>query len=138
MIELHRDEFPMAYELAKMCEVDIVYPLSIVEGWQSGRVFVDSLFNPKCALFFHACGFGYYGGQYDEYILGQIANMIVDPSGLNDRRLALQIGNSWYEDSFFKYRKGIRRLEQCSFEFLGWQRISKNLPEGCRIVAVDR
>ena len=43
--------------LTDQISVEKVYPLSILEGIQSGEIYVDDADSPNAALIWHYCGF---------------------------------------------------------------------------------
>lgn len=64
MIELAEKNFRDMKEWANKSVYESVYPYSIVEGYQKGRIFVDDLEHVKAVLFWHYCGFGYIVGSF--------------------------------------------------------------------------
>ena len=59
-------------EYAGKCRSNRVYPLSIVEGMQDGRIIPDDENNVKAVLFWHYCGFAYLSGDVGEAFLQRI------------------------------------------------------------------
>lgn len=59
-------------EYAKSCSSNRVYPLSIVEGLQDGKIIPDDENNMKAVLFWHYSGFAYLSGDVDESFLQKI------------------------------------------------------------------
>ena len=51
--------------LTDQISVEKVYPLSILEGIQSGEIYVDDTDSPNAALIWHYCGFANILGTYN-------------------------------------------------------------------------
>ena len=57
-------------EFARNCTSNVVYPLSITEGFQDGNVIFSD--DSKTALFWHYCGFAYLSGSVEDSFLEKI------------------------------------------------------------------
>lgn len=116
MIELERNSYGMVKKFVDIITCDKVYPLSILEGRQVGRVFVDSVKNINSALFWHYCGFSYLTGNPSEAFLNDISLLIKQEYEPNQRRCVLHINNDDL-DNYFSNVSGIIRAEQYRFLF---------------------
>lgn len=112
------NNYDIIYDLIDKVQVDIVYPLSIIEGKQQGEVFVDNLDKPTVALFWHYCGFAYIAGKYDEKFLSGIIHMMKNPEVGHSGRLALQAGKEESVLDAFMKDCGIKKEEQYLFKFI--------------------
>ena len=79
--------------LADLITVEKVYPLSVLEGVQSGEVFVDSEACPAAALIWHYCGFAHVAGDPEPGFVEEILHMMKEPSEGHSGRLLLQTEN---------------------------------------------
>lgn len=61
MTEIAPQDFAAFTEQARKAAGDAVYPLSVAEGRQSGRIFTHG----DAVLFWHCCGFAYLSGRPD-------------------------------------------------------------------------
>lgn len=75
--------------LLDFVDTEIAYASSIVEGYQSGEIFVDNHEHPKAALFWHYCGFANLVGEYDEAIIKDVLEMMQHPLPNHSHRLCL-------------------------------------------------
>ena len=116
MLELDRDNYEMVKKFAYKNTCDKVYPFSILEGRQAGRVFIDSVESINSVLFWHYCGFSYLTGNPSEAFLNDISLLIKQEYEPNQRRCALQINNDKLDD-YFSNISGIMRAEQYRFQF---------------------
>jgi len=114
MIELEKDNYDSVKKFASANTCDKVYPFSILEGRQVGRVFVDSVDNMSSVLFWHYCGFSYLTGNPTETFLNSISSLIKQEYEPNQRRCALQIKNGDW-DNYFSNVSGIIRAERYRF-----------------------
>ena len=77
-------------EFARNCTSNVVYPLSITEGFQDGNVIFSD--DSKTALFWHYCGFAYLSGRVEESFLEKIYQEYFEKT--LDRRFVLITNNS--------------------------------------------
>lgn len=63
-----------------------VYPLSVVEGLQSGDIFTE---NGEQILIWHKGGFAFIYGSCSDWFLDSVCDLLTDRSGTNDRRFLL-------------------------------------------------
>ena len=80
--------------LIKQIKIERAYPLSIIEGFQRGEIYVDVVENPTVALFWHYCGFAFIAGLCNEKIMNDIYNMMLNPTKEHNNRLVIQSENS--------------------------------------------
>ena len=77
MLELQKEEFfPKAHAFTGAFADDPAYPLSVLTGRQTGRVFVDRAEAPAAALVWHCCGFAYLAGTPDAAMHSAVADLI--------------------------------------------------------------
>ncbi|MBR6474998.1 MAG: hypothetical protein IKS98_06080, partial [Lachnospiraceae bacterium] len=76
--------------LLEHIRIEKVYPLSILEGIQTGEIFVDDDESPTVALIWHYCGFANILGAYDERFIEETMKMMQDPPEGHSGRMALQ------------------------------------------------
>lgn len=72
MIKIHPSQYRDYVTFAYMCQEGSVYPLSIAEEYQTGDIYVDSIYNTSCVLFWHACGFAFLSGVPSDMFLEEI------------------------------------------------------------------
>ena len=120
MYFLSKANYSDAVEAVKKTSLDRVYPLSIAEGRQSGEIFADRAENPRCYLFWHACGFGFLAGEPNQTFLHKIAMRIQNPpANEHNGRLALETENNTALETFFHAYPTIEKKEQYQFKFAG-------------------
>ena len=135
MIELPYSEFDKVYYLAEHSYSNRTYPLSVVEGVQTGSIFVDSLEKPGCALICHYCGFYYLLGRPNEHFLAECADLIRTEKSkvkcffIEDNDLKL--------DAYFLKESGIIRQERHSFRLDPTKDISFTVPNGFVLKELD-
>jgi len=94
---------------AKAVKENGVYPLSIAEGFQEGKIFYSG--DLKTALFWHYCGFAYLSGSVGDLFLEKIYQDYYVKT--LDRRFVLITDNSKVID-YFSYKDEVvidRRIE---------------------------
>lgn len=111
------DDYGKVAHLISEIEVDKVYPMSILEGYQSGEVWVDDTINPSFCLFWHYCGFAYIAGKYDDQIVSEIIEFMHNPSEGHSGRLALQTGIDERIQSMILKDEKVQKKEQYLFYF---------------------
>ena len=79
--------------LTDQISVEKVYPLSILEGIQSGEIYVDDTDFPNAALIWHYCGFANILGNYNEKFIEETMTIMLDPPEGHSGRMALQAEN---------------------------------------------
>ena len=125
------DEYRKVAHLLKEINVEKAYPLSIVEGYQRGEIYVDNADHPMCALFWHYCGFAFIAGSYTEHI-DEICEMMNNLPSDNSNRLVLQSKNDIAE---LEVNNMIRRERYC-FTFVG--PIGEIcIPDGCKVCPIS-
>lgn len=136
MFELNKLDYLKVAAFASRTGCDSVYPFSIIEEFQDGQVFVDSLTDINCVLFWHQSGFGYLSGKASPDFLEEVAALIKADN--NPRRLALQI-NTDELDAYFSQISGIKRLEQYLFCFNKNHMCQETLtlPKGFELKEID-
>ena len=86
MKKITESDFKQYISSAGMNTGNRVYPLSIVEGFQSGDVFVNDDDAVDSVFFWHYCGFGYITGKASNDFLNDIYALMMSGA---DRRLIL-------------------------------------------------
>ena len=85
LLEKYKDEL-----FARNCTSNVVYPLSITEGFQDGNIIFSD--DSKTALFWHYCGFAYLSGSVEDSFLEKIYQDYFVKK--QDRRFVLITDNS--------------------------------------------
>ena len=75
--------------------VEEVYPLSIVEGNQSGDIFVDDIERPTFALFWHYCGFAFIVGECTTNIKEEICDSLNTLKDKHHNRMLIHMANDY-------------------------------------------
>jgi RimJ/RimL family protein N-acetyltransferase len=116
MFELDQSQFTTvkSFALNDMC--DKVYPISIVEGNQKGRIFVDDINYTNAVLFWHFCGFGNLVGNPPQDFLLDIVKLIKNEYEENQTRFVLHLNNTDLEP-FFANIDGIEQLLAYRFKY---------------------
>ena len=135
MFALPTNEFNKVFHLADHSSSNRVYLLSVVEGVQTGKVFVNSVENPTCALIWHYCGFYYLLGEPDESFLLESADLI---RRQKDKMRCFIIEDSNPQcDAYFSNEPDIIRQERFSFFFDRTKDISFKIPAGFQLKELD-
>lgn len=94
MVKLNKERYGILKDLAK--KYQNVYSDSVIEGYQSGDIWVDNNILPEVALVWHYCGFAYFIGKpYNDFLV-QVYNIMQKKS---ERRFVLQV----YDDDIDKF-----------------------------------
>ncbi|MBS5933347.1 MAG: GNAT family N-acetyltransferase [Clostridiales bacterium] len=103
------------------CETS--YPASILDGIQTGRIFVDDTIVPQAAIFWHYCGIAYVTGKTKDSEFIQALYTLLDRTyEPNQRSFYLIIAKetcNWITvlDSFHERNPDIQKRERFSFIF---------------------
>lgn len=125
-------------ELAARITCEIAYPSSILDGVQTGRIFVDQIENPQAAIFWHYCGMAYVVGETSDVefqeALFQMVNGTYEKEQKNFYLIVPFEAENWIVmlDSFLPRSEQIRKGERLSFCFQKEQLSTEEekLPEG--------
>lgn len=98
--------------------IEKAYPLSIIEGFQSGEIFVDDKNKPGVALIWHYCGFANLLGNCDEKAMSEIYKMIHHPSEGHSGRMALQAEKDLQLQKLIMSDAAINEQKRYIFEFV--------------------
>lgn len=94
MIELNREQYILAEPFIYEITCDSIYPCSIIEGNQQGRIFADSIVYPRTVLFWHYCGFAYIVGDTENVEFNkQIYRFLTGVFEENQRRFVLFVND---------------------------------------------
>lgn len=99
--------------------VEKVYPLSILEGFQDGEIFVDDEENPTAALIWHYCGFANIAGDYNEEFIAEVMQMMLNPPEGHSGRMALQTDDDGRLQELIMRTPNVERNERYIFSFAG-------------------
>ncbi len=135
MFALPTIEFSKVVHLADHSSSNRVYPLSVVEGVQTGKVFVNSVENPTCALIWHYCGFYYLLGEPDELFLTESAELIRRQK--NNLKCFIIEDNNPQCDAYFSKEPDIIRQERYRFSLDESKDISFTIPPGFQLKELD-
>lgn len=100
-------------------EIEKVYPLSIMEGLQGGKVYVNDKVNPSAALIWHDCGFANIVGEYDYDNICDIREMMHHPEKWDFVRMALQSGKDSRLEEMLLSDSAIHKRERYVFHYTG-------------------
>ena len=114
--------------------IEKVYPLSILEGIQTGEIFVDDDEAPTAALMWHYCGFANILGSYDENFIEETMKLMQDPLEGHSGRMALQTENDSCLEEMILRTPTVAKHERYIFEFEGKK--YKNCTVRCYVLSV--
>lgn len=103
------------------CETS--YPASILDGIQTGRIFVDDTIVPQAAIFWHYCGIAYVTGKTkdSEFIqaLYTLLDRTYEPKQRSFYLIVAKEACNWITvlDSFHERNPDIQKRERFSFIF---------------------
>lgn len=118
-------------DFTKQIAIEKVYPLSIINGNQTGEIYVDDSENPTVALFWHYCGFAFIAGKYSRDTVKDIYEMMQNPTEKHRNRMIVQTDD---RDMFYGF-DGISRRERYIFQYIGDLPVP-DIPKGCRITII--
>ena len=99
MRKINEKEYKEYSSWARENTANRVYPCSIIEGFQSGDVYVNDGPDVEAVFFWHYCGFGYISGNASDAFLQDIYSEMI--SGRNGRPLVLITADD-YVKAFFR------------------------------------
>lgn len=102
--------------LLEQIEVEKAYPFSIIEGFQSGEVYVDDQDNPSMALLWHYNGFANIAGKYDAAGIHVVREMMHDPSRWGFKAMSLQTQRDSRLEEMFLSDSSVIKRERYIFE----------------------
>ena len=105
--------------LTDQISVEKVYPLSILEGIQSGEIYVDDTDSPNAALIWHYCGFANILGNYNEKFIEETMTMMLNPPEGHSGRMALQAENDPRLQEMILKTPGVSKYDRYIFDFSG-------------------
>jgi len=100
-------------------KIEKVYPLSLLQGYQSGDIWVDSKEDPEFCMFWHRCGFAYLSGEVDVEILEEIKDKMYHPLFGHSDRLVLLTEKDKIVDKIMLSDNRIIKKERARFRFNG-------------------
>lgn len=123
------------YEIAKGllndAIVEKIYPLSIVEEYQNGEIYVDHIDHPTFVLFWHYCGFAFINGICTKDRKNELYELFNISAPRHHNRMIVQMEKECdvYED------ESIMRGNRYIFSF---EKECKKMivPEGCQICQI--
>ena len=111
--------------LVDQIRIEKVYSLSILEGIQTGEIFVYDDEAPTAALVWHYCGFANILGNYNERFIEETMIMMQNPPEGHSGRMALQTENDACLEEMISRTPMVAKHERYIFEFTG---IKDNIP----------
>lgn len=137
MIKVNPQHYSDYIQYVEKCTCGMVYPLSIVQGYQQGDIFVDSANSPKTVLFWHYSGFAFISGEYSESFLNEVYGIIANKEKSAERRFIL-FASDERTKTFFCDKKDID-IEQRYFYELKNDAcdLTIDLPSGCELKPID-
>lgn len=137
MIKANSQSYSAYVSYADNCAFGKVYPLSVVQGYQAGDVFVNSISDPKTVLFWHYSGFAFISGEYDESFLNSVYGIIIEKEQANPRRFILFADER--TRSFFGNKENIDIELRYFFELAdGGCNYDIDLPPNCALKPIGR
>lgn len=139
MVELESDEYCRVADFADRNSCVRVYPLSIVEHVQDGRIFVDSPESIQSVFFWHRCGFGYVSGSPTREFLSEIDSLFWTDTYREPGRLVLLLNDPWCE-SCFQDGRGLAVSQRHEFRYIGnpsAMSAAQALPDGFVCMDID-
>ncbi len=118
---------------AKANTANNVYPCSIVEGIQSGDIYVNDDSVVETVFFWHHCGFGYISGKPSDEFLNDIYSEM--KSDFNGRRLVLITSDDRVKE-FFR-DKEVLSDSRAEYRYLSHRHFSETDIDGFRIEQID-
>lgn len=115
-------------QLNVLLDVEKAYPFSIVDGYQSGEVFVDDINDPTVALFWHRSGFAFIAGECNRDFLAEIHDMMLNPTPEHCNRMIVQTRDL----SLFNDYEDVTRYKRYTFS-LKKEAPELVIPEGCEL-----
>ena len=112
-------DFRTINQMVDQIGIEKVYPLSIIEGFQKGEIFVDDDKAPTAALIWHYCGFANILGAYNEEFVRETVNMMLNPPDGHSGRMALQTENDGCLEEMILRTPKVAKYERFVFEFTG-------------------
>ncbi|MDY4609824.1 MAG: GNAT family N-acetyltransferase [Sphaerochaetaceae bacterium] len=133
MVELGTGEYWRTVDFADRNVCAKVYPPSVAEHVQDGRIFVDSV---KSVFFWHHCGFGYISGSPMREFLSDVVSLFWDTTYRKPDRLVLLLDDHGLE-SWIPLERGLAMSRRHEFQYSGCPSPllgARPLPEGfvCR------
>ena len=115
-------------QLSILLDVEKAYPFSIVDGYQSGEVFVNDLADPTVALFWHHSGFAFIAGECNRVFLDEVHEMMLNPTPEHCNRMIVQARDL----SLFNDYEDVTRYKRYTFS-LKKEAPELVVPEGCEL-----
>ena len=116
MIELNQKQYEAVRVLAEANACEKVYPYSIIEGNQQGRIFVDSTQDINTALFWHYCGFAHLAGAPNQKFLEDVIRLVKREYEKEQRACILHINEpEWI--TYFSDIEEVKKKERYVFSF---------------------
>lgn len=106
--KIEKSEYSSFIEFAKCCSANHVYPMSIVERYQEGDIYIDQqgdagiadYENVRAVMFWHYCGFVYLAGSPSKALLEEIYEEFLSRN--QERRFIIITDDEAIKDFFSK------------------------------------
>ena len=112
--KLNKIQYSKLIDIASTHDCGCVYPLSVAEGIQEGKIYTGSERNYNKILFWVQSGFAYLSGNVDEDFLNDIYDFMIDKSKTGDKRFLLMSKNKYVLD-YFKDKTDV--VMECRYLF---------------------
>ena len=116
-------DFRKIHRLMEQINAEKVYPLSILEGYQRGEIFVDDMEAPTASLIWHSCGFANILGDYDQGFVEEVITLMQHPPEGHAGRLILQAEQDDRLQGILMQNPMIKRHERYVFTFAGHRNV---------------
>lgn len=111
------NDYTQLTPLLPLIKTESIYPFSILEGMQSGEIFVDHMDQPCCALLWHYCGFANIIGHYNQQFLDDTFELMKNPVAGHSGRMVIQGEYAPGLEAGLLNKNGISRYERYIFRF---------------------
>ena len=130
MREIQVFEFLDCYKLTDEISCGRIYPLSVLQGYQQGRIFELE----SCTLIWHLCGFAFLCGEASQKDCESIFGLMED-AGAEGKRLVLFSEKTSVEKAFMKL--GAKADDRIFFEYAREKNTDIMLPDGFEMRRID-
>ena len=136
MQKADKEQYSKFIDLARKNTCNMVYPMSIAEGFQDGDIYTDCVDHPTFALFWHVSGFTYLTGRPTEEYLDDIYRLMKNEDGTNPRRFVLELKDEEVA-SYFQKRENVEEHPRYRFRLQEKETLEEGLPDGYVLKEVD-
>ncbi len=136
MQKADKEQYSKFIDLARKNTCNMVYPMSIAEGFQDGDIYTDCVEHPTFALFWHVSGFAYLTGRPIEEYLDDIYRLMKNEDGTNPRRFVLELKDAEVA-AYFQNKENVEEHPRYRFCLQEEEMPEDKLPDGYELREVD-